>query len=124
MDIATLPFVAFERRRDLPDGPGLYAAIVESEILYVGKSANLRSRWKYHPLRDALLRQGRLTIAYRKISHPAILHEVERRIIRALCPPLNVQHVPFDPDRWQKIHKRFYRKTGRPRGSKNRPPAQ
>lgn len=108
MDFAALPSVTFDNRRDLPASSGLYAAVVGQEVLYVGMSANLRARWKYHPLRDPLLRQGSLKIAYREVRHPAILYELERRVIKALRPPLNVQHVPGGLSRWEKLRERFY----------------
>ncbi|WP_375494649.1 GIY-YIG nuclease family protein [uncultured Nostoc sp.] len=44
-----LPFVSFQERKILPASPGIYFAISSNdEILYIGRSNNLRNRWKSH----------------------------------------------------------------------------
>ncbi|MHC5778947.1 GIY-YIG nuclease family protein [Nostoc sp.] len=44
-----LPFVSFQERKILPASSGIYFAISSNDkILYIGRSTNLRNRWKSH----------------------------------------------------------------------------
>ena len=45
----TLPSVAFEEIRQLPDLPGLYFVLSDTkELLYVGRAGSLKKRWRQH----------------------------------------------------------------------------
>ena len=43
-----LPSVTLNSIRDLPTETGVYFAISQDAILYIGKSENLRDRWSDH----------------------------------------------------------------------------
>jgi len=93
--VKALDSVSFDRRKELPDAPGMYFAIVNGDqVAYIGVSrASLRRRWKQHDRRTALHSLGSVEIAYALCDDPAVLTEAERAAIACLRPVLNFHYV-------------------------------
>jgi hypothetical protein len=117
--IKALDSVPFTRRKELPDAPGMYFAIVNGDrVAYIGTSkVSLRRRWKEHNRRPSLLALGAVEIAYAVCDDLAVLAEAERAAVRVMRPALNYFHVAGATDHWRQHHQ-----PGRPR--KSTPPHQ
>lgn len=65
-ELLALPSVTDDSRGDLPDRPGIYFAIIDSEhLVYIGiTGVSLRRRWRYHNHLPRLRGFGALTVAY------------------------------------------------------------
>jgi hypothetical protein len=92
----------------VPTGSGIYAFVIQSGVapplagwcMYVGKSKQLRSRFRQY-IREAASRRGRPKVVYLLNKWPAHLHfwcvavpetdisRTEDALIRALTPPAN-----------------------------------
>lgn len=106
--VLALPSVAYaDRRRLLPEVPGLYFAIRNSrEVLYIGMaSKSIRGRWKTWHLAVCEIDKRRLgdqvRIAYLTYSDTKALAEDEKRAIRDFRPTFNSSHVPGALERQQ-----------------------
>lgn len=64
IDPFSLPSVGYRQRSQLPKASGIYFAIVNEELLYIGQSYNLYYRWQYHERRYDLKALGDITIAW------------------------------------------------------------
>lgn len=107
--LLALPSVGYEdRRRSLPNSPGLYFVIhADSEVLYVGMARrSVRRRWKtWHQAVFEIKKQGLESdsrIAYLLYEDTDALASDEREAIRALLPTLNFTNVPGALTRLQK----------------------
>jgi hypothetical protein len=96
-EVRALPAVAYERRRFLPDAPGIYFALIDGEhVAYIGMATSLRSRWKGHGMDNRLKELGSVTIAYSVACGPGSLRDMESAAIQAFRPRLNFLHVPVE----------------------------
>lgn len=87
--------LTLSRRAALPSCPGIYAALKGRQILYIGKSTNLRDRWlgRSHHRYEQLRRQGRCRLHWVVLSREAI-DAKERELIHKWQPTLNNTPVP------------------------------
>jgi hypothetical protein len=86
----SLPFVRIKDRLKLPGEPGIYFAMFESQILYVGKSnKSLRKRWARHHKEMDLLSVGSVNIAYAVGMDSQEINSLESALISIYAPPLN-----------------------------------
>jgi hypothetical protein len=93
MTLFFLPSKPIDRLGELPDGAGIYYVTACWRVFYVGKSKNLRQRWKTHhrhPEFAALQPFGRLH--YRRLPLNR-LHTYELTEIRRLRPLWNYQAI-------------------------------
>ncbi len=102
MQVFFLPSVALPR--NLPPRSGIYYITGAWVIFYVGKSKNLRERWRsHHKLSEfnALHPFGRIHYYLVPVN---CLQEWERREIKRLCPPWNNQNsLTWGEKLWLKV---------------------
>jgi DNA-binding Xre family transcriptional regulator len=90
INVSTLPFVLLEERASLPTTPCIYFAIDSQGVVqYIGRSKNLRRRWKSHDKGIDLACMGGIRIAYLEVSAIDLLPEIEAALIEWFKPPLN-----------------------------------
>ena len=100
--------VSLRKRIDLPTSPGVYYLIQwfnPWKVLYVGKAANLRSRWSgkgHHKLKQALRKPG-IRIHYRKTWTKGRAKEIEAIEQRKHNPPWNDRIEPLSPSLFSKL---------------------
>jgi hypothetical protein len=93
MTLFFLPSKPIDRLTELPNTAGIYYVTACWQVFYVGKSKNLRHRWKSHhrhPEFAALQPFGR--IHYRLLPHHRT-HAYELAEIRRLKPHWNYQAI-------------------------------
>ena len=97
------PSCALSNRHVLPSEPGIYAAMRGRQILYIGKSINLRERWQgsSHHRYEQLRRKGRCRLHWVVLQRQAI-HDKEQELIQKWQPPLNNTRVPTF-SRWKGV---------------------
>ena len=92
-----LPSVSLAEKDKLPSAPGIYYVLNRhsNEIVYVGRSKNIRSRWKEHhwdwnikAMEAVLYEQSVMVIAWEICPIPQ-LNELENERIKTLKPRLN-----------------------------------
>jgi excinuclease UvrABC nuclease subunit len=89
LHLEDLPFVPLEDRQHLPSEPCVYLAIAKDrQILYVGKSENLKQRWKSHQQYQVLSAMTDVKMAYIR-TEVELLHSLESALIQWYKPPLN-----------------------------------
>ena len=94
LQIAKLPSLAFEHRRDLPPIPALYFVLdIQVNILYIGQTANLRDRWKSHH-RAPQMDSTTYRIHWREIADEGQRADAERQSIAFFRPPWNRSEIP------------------------------
>ncbi len=87
--VGDLAFVALEDKDSLPNEPCVYLVLdKQGSVLYVGKSENLRQRWRSDHKFEALSRLEDVKISYLKVELD-LLTRVENALIKAFSPPLN-----------------------------------
>lgn len=92
IDISKLPFAKFSDRSELPDCSAIYFALSsKGDILYIGKSIHLQTRWKQHHRIDDLLRLKCSVIAWFKCDEKK-LDQLEDELIARFRPLLNNLH--------------------------------
>lgn len=99
--VFALPSVPYaDRRKKLPDRPGLYFALRGDDVLYIGMSRkSIRGRWKagFHDGACQIEKRGLdvgARIAYIVYDNPEAVIEDEKAAIRAFSPLFNYSHVP------------------------------
>ncbi len=91
IDFSSLPWVSLDKADELPSAPGIYFAIDSfDQIQYIGRSSNVRGRWKSHHRYDDLAAIGGVRIVYLFVQAPELLSQVEAALIDWFDPPLNV----------------------------------
>lgn len=94
LQIAKLPSLAFDHRRDLPPIPALYFVLDQHvSVLYIGQTANLRDRWKSHH-RAPQMSDNAHRIHWREIADDRQRAEAERQSIAFFRPPWNRSEIP------------------------------
>lgn len=85
-----LPSVPIERRGELPDCPGIYFALFQGQILYIGMaSKSIRRRWIGHHRKSDLSGLNGVHLAYAATAPNTELRVLESELISIYCPPLN-----------------------------------
>jgi len=88
--VGDLAFVALEDKDSLPNEPCVYLVLDKrGSVLYVGKSENLRQKWRSYHKFEALSRLEDIRISYLKVE-PDLLTRIENALIKAFSPPLNL----------------------------------
>jgi hypothetical protein len=118
--IEELPQVTWRDRALLPDEPGLYFVLVGTDVLYVGRSGRLRTRWNQYPLRCVFEQVGPFSVAFQLIEDIDTLKATEKAVVRALRPLFNTHYVEGSLDHSRQTRAWFRKLTG-PR--KQTPPA-
>ena len=78
--------------RALPSRSGVYYAVKDSQVLYIGEALNLKKRWSgsNHKQKERLIRMGGVVLFYRFVPGHRLLLE-EAKEIQLFTPPLNQQ---------------------------------
>jgi hypothetical protein len=85
-----LPSIPIERRGQLPECPGIYFAMFQGQVLYIGlASKSLRRRWNGHHRRSDLSEIKGVHLAYIATDSSVDLRSLESELISIYCPPLN-----------------------------------
>lgn len=99
IDLLTLPYVMLSELRYLPTCGGIYFAIEEGgEVAYIGRSLNIRLRWRAHPVAADLCEASDLAtarhvrLAWLAVEEAQQLDQLEREFIRQFRPRLNQIH--------------------------------
>lgn len=96
IDPFSLLSVTFEKRAELPIESGIYFVILDTKILYIGKSINLRNRWAGHHRAKQFNALGDIKIAW--FTPPNLeegdLEELEEICIEHFSPPFNGEVIP------------------------------
>ena len=94
VQVAHLPSMALEHRRDFPEIPAIYFVVnAQFAIVYIGEAANLRARWKTHH-RTAQLDQAGYRIHWKEIADERRRKEGEQWCIKHFHPTLNRTSIP------------------------------
>lgn len=98
IDPFSLPLVTLEEREKLPKVCGIYFAISKAEILYIGKSVDLRYRWRNHHRTYQLQTYGNVIIAWLDLSdlEGQGLEHLEGECILRFKPLLNGRMLDKD----------------------------
>ncbi len=87
-----LPALSLSCSKVFPQIASIYFAVSQNnEILYIGRSLNLRSRWSDHHKQAKLESIGDVRIAWMEVSDSSLLPEIEYSLIKYFQPPLNYQ---------------------------------
>jgi DNA-binding XRE family transcriptional regulator len=89
--LSTLPWVPLKATNGFPEDPAIYFAIDSQGVVqYIGRSVNVRTRWKNHHRYEELEQMEGVKIAYLFIDTPELLPSIESALIDWFDPPLNV----------------------------------
>lgn len=90
INFSSLPWVPLDATAGFPAQPGIYFAIdSQNAIQYVGRSGDVRGRWRQHHKYDDLAAIGGVRIVYLFVDAPDLLPEIEAALIRWFTPALN-----------------------------------
>jgi excinuclease UvrABC nuclease subunit len=99
-DIGSLPSVAYDDRRSLPTGSGVYFVSGPlGAVLYIGSSKNLRTRWSGHHRKHQLAVTGGVRIAWISVDHAAHRLALEHHCIEVLRPLYQQSSMPQRRDK-------------------------
>lgn len=98
IDPYSLPSVTLGQRDQLPSVSGIYFAILDAEILYIGRSINIQQRWRWegHHRANQLQSLGNVIIAWFPFTclDEKELGELEEECIEHFKPTLNGIKIP------------------------------
>ena len=73
-----------------PECHGVYCLIKDGEVVYIGKSNNLKTRERQHSVDE---NKDYNSVAYIVFKHPEMIHDYERVLIKSIKPKLNKQFL-------------------------------
>jgi hypothetical protein len=91
IDVTNLPFVAFADRNQIPHASAVYFVLDETDsVIYVGRSVDIRNRWRGHHLLAELRHLEGIRIAWYQPERGGLLAEIEAVCIDRFSPRLNM----------------------------------
>ncbi len=92
----SLPNIPLIDRKQLPSIAGIYFAIANGKVQYIGMSANLNQRWNSHHRYREISEMSDPHIAYLDVSsiNNDLIGEIEEALIFWFNPPLNNSPMP------------------------------
>lgn len=122
VDPKALPSLPLNCRKAFPSVSAVYFALSKNnEILYIGRSINLRNRWSDHHQRSRLEEIGEVRIAWLEINNRTLLPKTEYALIERFQPPFNSVNnalredqrnarektftIRFSDKEWERLHK-------------------
>lgn len=92
----SLPSLRLSEKNRLPSLPAIYFAVARNQVLYVGKTKELRSRWQGHHRFPELsgINKRHVVRLFWLECHEFQLTELEKQYIEYYCPDLNQTRVP------------------------------
>lgn len=94
-DPSKLPCVKLEDRKQLPAISGIYFAMQQDEVLYVGLSGNIRERWKRHHKTPELIGMDDIKIHWIPSDGRPLIDQ-ENEYIKRFRPPMNWKVSKYD----------------------------
>lgn len=92
LDLLALPSMPLSERKSFPAIPCIYFAIDSlNNVQYIGKTKNLRKRWKYHHKPSRLEESESIQVAY-LLTDIDLLDRREIELIEMFNPPLNAAY--------------------------------
>lgn len=88
-DILSFPSKPFAHRKKLSRCSCLYFVLAQEEVLYIGKTNDLRNRWGAHQRIVDLLDIEDAKIFWLEINDPVVLSDLETQFIRKFKPKFN-----------------------------------
>jgi len=95
-----LPYATIADRRQMPKITGIYFVVAgEDEILYIGKTTNLRGRWENHHRLAQFRSLENVRISWLEISDGSLLGAIGDALINYFLPVYNGRKVlrPITP---------------------------
>ncbi|MEH1902496.1 MAG: hypothetical protein V7L04_14025 [Nostoc sp.] len=90
VDLLDLPSMPLTQRNSFPPIPCVYFALSpQSEVMYIGRTVNLKARWAGHHRYEEIKSIQGISIAWLEIKEVEILPGIEQSIIEYFNPPLN-----------------------------------
>jgi GIY-YIG catalytic domain len=94
IDPFQLPSLPLAWNKALPKCPAIYFVIIEvKQIIYVGSTGNLNSRWSNHNLIEKLKKMDNICIAWFECNNVSLLPLIETQFIKTLKPLLNIRQA-------------------------------
>jgi len=90
-----LPSLPLNDRQKLPSIACIYFVLENDWLVYIGRSRDLRFRWRQHHRYHDFQDLENVKIAWLEISEPSLLHEIEMALIAWFEPYLN--RTPSNP---------------------------
>jgi DNA-binding Xre family transcriptional regulator len=84
-----LPSLPLANKRSLPNISCIYFVLNGDEVIYLGRSTDLRFRWRQHHRYDDLKELPDLRIAWLEVSNTWLLQEIEMALIAWFEPKFN-----------------------------------
>ena len=86
----SLPCISLSSRNNLPEIAAIYFVLnVEGVVQYIGRTNNLKTRWKYHHHLNKLQNYQEVKISWLQVSDASLLSEIEIVLIQHFKPHLN-----------------------------------
>ena len=89
---------AYKRQwlESLPESAGIYFVTKNRDVLYIGVSANIRSRWKHRTRSDKerFWQSGANAISWIEVGNERDAYLLEDSLLHRYRPPLNRYFVP------------------------------
>ncbi len=97
INLLSLPSLALEQCRQLPDYSGIYFVLSASDdILYIGCSINLQERWIVHHRYQQFQEIGNIRISWLQVIDASQLNVLEQELISYFNPLLNKRRILKD----------------------------
>jgi hypothetical protein len=96
----------FSERAKLPAESGIYAAKIGTDIVYVGRSVNIRNRWKRHTRHDEFVNLNKehgLEVLW-QLHPPESLASIEAKLIKKIQPVMNGDYGTFKSEQVPFLH--------------------
>lgn len=91
LDINTLLHLTAVEHCHLPNASGVYFAVCQRGVCYIGSAQNFFLRWRHHPQLERLLVEPDAVIAWLVINDKTARQEYEMAAIRRFRPLWNVR---------------------------------
>jgi len=91
IDLLALPSLALTERAQLPDAAGIYFALVNTDVIYIGKARRLRMRWasNTHHRYSQFATMGNVRLAWLTLGDETLCDAVEQACIAYFNPRFN-----------------------------------
>jgi GIY-YIG catalytic domain len=90
IDPLALPSLPLLNRSQLPNLPAIYFVITDEQVIYIGRTSNLRQRWvDHHLLKQKALGEILVKVAWLSCSDINLLPSIELALIEYFQPCLN-----------------------------------
>ena len=98
INIPLLPNLTIDKKRELPTISGIYFVFSQSELLYIGRTTNLQSRWLGHHRLSDFKSKKEVRIYWLEVLEVEILRNLEKQAIKFFKPCLNSQREKGEMD--------------------------